>query len=144
MGVAIKGKYNKCVKEIEAGNVSAIESGLQNLSELLSKHFNKKVWILVDEYDAAANFAYMTCKDIEEATEVSNLFRSILQAASKGNPYLEKGVLTGEQYIVKCGMLSGLNNLSKHNITCRQNSKYYGINNEEMEILLKAYSIGEK
>jgi hypothetical protein len=44
--------------------------------------------------------------------------------------------MTGVQYIVKSGMLSGLNNLSKYNVTSTKYSKYYGIDQKEMNLLL--------
>ena len=142
--LTIKDEYIKNLEEIRSGNIYAIKFGLKNLSELLSIHFDEKVWILIDEYDAAANNAYMKFEDIKEAQKVADLFKTILEPALKGNPYLEKGVLTGVQYILKSGILSGLNNISKHNITSEKYAKYYGINNEEMNDLLRAFSIGEE
>ena len=135
-----KNKINKYIFE-EASEVE-IQNGLKNLSALLHKHFDKKVWILIDEYDAATNKAYLEFND-KDSKEVSELFRSIYEPALKGNPSLEKGVITGVQYIVKSGMLSGLNNLSKYNVTSTKYSKYYGIDQEEMNILLEHFSISE-
>ena len=51
--------------------------------------------------------------------------------------------MTGVQYIVKSGMLSGLNNLSKYNVTSTKYSKYYGINQEEMDLLSENFGIDE-
>ena len=86
----------------------------------------------------------MEFKDVEEAKEVSKLFKDIFESALKGNPYLEKGVMTGVLNLLQSGMLSGLNNVSKHNFTSQMYAKHYGINNEEMNHLLRAFSIGEK
>ena len=79
----------------------------------------------------------------EDANQASDLFRGIFESALKGNEHLEKGVMTGVQYIVKSGMLSGLNNLSKYNVTSTKYSKYYGINQEEMDLLLEHFGIDE-
>lgn len=117
-----------------------IQDGLRFLSFLLHTYHNKKVWILIDEYDAAANRAYLEF-DEKEANQTAELFRSVYEPALKGNEYLEKGVMTGVQYIVKSGMLSGLNHLEKYNITNAEYSKYYGINQEEMDILAKHFDI---
>ena len=35
--------------------------------------------------------------------------------------------MTGVQNIIKSGMLAGLNNVSKYNLTSTKYSKYYGI-----------------
>ena len=116
-------------------------TSILNLSELLHAHHEKKVWILIDEYDAAANKAYREFDDFKESQKVADLFRDIFEPALKNNPYMEKGLLTGVQYIVKSGMLSGLNNIEKYNITDPKFSQYYGINQEEMTPLFDHFSI---
>lgn len=113
---------------------------IKELSELLHTYHGKKVWILIDEYDAAPNKAYLEFNE-EEVKQVSELFRGIFESALKGNDYLEKGVLTGVQYIVKSGMLSGLNNLSKYNVTSIKYSKYYGIDQYEINALIEHFNI---
>lgn len=131
--------YTSLLNETSNGDFSI---GIKELTGLLHAHHGKKVWILIDEYDAAANKAYLEFNE-EEAKQVSELFRDIFESALKGNEYLEKGVMTGVQYIVKSGMLSGLNNLSKYNVTSTKYSKYYGINQEEMNLLLEHFDIDE-
>jgi hypothetical protein len=60
----------------------------------------------------------------------------LFKASFKGNKHLEKGVLTGVQYIVKSGMLSGLNNVKKHNITSLVYAQHYGVSQEQLDQLL--------
>jgi hypothetical protein len=131
-------KYRELLEEIKKGD---FKNGIKDLSKVLSKHHEEKVWILIDEYDAAANKAYREFNDIDKAQKVADLFRDIFEPAFKNNPYLEKGLITGVQYIVKSGMLSGLNNLKKYNITDSKFSQYYGINEAEMDLLLEHFSI---
>lgn len=57
-GVKIKDQYIKDVGKIKNGEKSEIEFSLLNLSNLISKHFEKKVWILIDEYDSPLNSAF--------------------------------------------------------------------------------------
>ena len=133
----ISQKYEEVFCNIKNG---CFKTSIKELSHLLNIYHNKKVWILIDEYDAATNKAYLDFDEVE-AKSVSELFREIFECVFKGNPYLEKGVLTGVQYIVKSGMLSGLNNLSKHNITSTKYSKYYGIDQDEMNLLTQFFSI---
>jgi hypothetical protein len=137
--ITIGQKYNELFDQIRLGN---FDTAVKELSTLLYAHHGKKVWILIDEYDAAVNKAYLEFND-EEAKQVSELFRGIFESALKGNNNLEKGVLTGVQYIVKSGMLSGLNNLSKYNIINFKYSQYYGINQEEMNDLMQHFEIEE-
>ena len=135
--VTIGESYKTLLEKVKSGNVGI---GLQTLSELLHTHHEQKTWILIDEYDAAANKAYLKFNQ-EEAQQVAELFRSVYEPALKENPYLEKGVMTGVQYIVKSGMLSGLNNLRKYNVTSPTYSKYYGVNEEEMKMLTDHFEI---
>lgn len=137
--ITIGQKYNELFDQIRLGN---FDTAVKELSTLLYAHHGKKVWILIDEYDAAVNKAYLEFND-EEAKQVSELFRGIFESALKGNNNLEKGVLTGVQYIVKSDMLSGLNNLSKYNIINFKYSQYYGINQEEMNDLMQHFKIEE-
>lgn len=120
----------------------SFETIIKDLSTLLHTYHGEKVWILVDEYDASANHAYREFDD-KAAKKVADLFRGIFEPSLKGNDSLKKGILTGVQYIVQSGMLSGLNNLSKYNMTNKKYSQYYGINPQEMELLLKHFSVEE-
>ena len=48
--------------------------------------------------------------------KVLQLFRSLLGAAFKSNPYLEQGFLTGILRIAKASLLSELNNLREYTL----------------------------
>eukprot|EP00569_Conticribra_weissflogii_P019321 CAMPEP_0171447556 /NCGR_PEP_ID=MMETSP0881-20121228/39166_1 /TAXON_ID=67004 /ORGANISM="Thalassiosira weissflogii, Strain CCMP1336" /LENGTH=936 /DNA_ID=CAMNT_0011971969 /DNA_START=135 /DNA_END=2944 /DNA_ORIENTATION=- len=125
----------------EGLNDDQIKSGLQFLSEMLYQHYDKKkVWILIDEYDAMANVAYrkFNTDDLDKTIE---LFTGIYQNALKGNPCLEKGVLTGVQYIARSGMLSGLNNLGKFNFTDAKYAQYYGLDQGEVDLFFGHFQV---
>lgn len=118
-----------------------VKSGLCFLSEMLYKHHNsQKVWILVDEYDAVANVAYRDFSDIEHQKTI-DLFSGIYEQAFKSNPYLEKGVLTGVQYIEKSGMLSGLNNLGKFDFTNAKYAQHYGLDQDEVDLFFSHFQV---
>jgi hypothetical protein len=125
----------------EGLNDNQIKSGLQFLSEMLYQHYDKKkVWILIDEYDAVANVAYrkFNTDDLDKTIE---LFAGIYETALKSNPYLEKGVLTGVQYIAQSGMLSGLNNLGKFNFTDAKYAQHYGLDQSEVDLFLNHFEV---
>jgi len=125
----------------EGLNDDQIKSGLQFLSEMLYQHYDKKkVWILIDEYDAVANVAYrkFNADDLDKTIE---LFTGIYENALKGNPCLEKGVLTGVQYIARSGMLSGLNNLGKFNFTDAKYAQYYGLDQGEVDLFFGHFEV---
>ena len=62
---------------------------------LLSKHFGKPVYILLDEYDTPINSGYLECKEQapEDFEKVLKLFRGLLGSAFKSNPYLKQGLI---------------------------------------------------
>ena len=114
-----------------------LEDSLRFLSKLLYKHFGKPVYILIDEYDAPINNAYRAFKDKPAAfEEVLQLFRRLLGAALKSNPYLAQGLLTGILRIAKASLLSDLNNLSEHTLLDETFVTSYGFRAQEVEELL--------
>ena len=138
--LTIKDRYNRHLQDMRDGK--DLRKCIKDLSRLLHKYHNQRVWILIDEYDAVVNEAYRRFDD-EETQKVVNLFRDILESSLKGNEYLYKGVITGVQYIVKSGMLSGLNNVTKYSIQNYKYSQYYGINQDEMDLLLSHFNIAD-
>ena len=114
-----------------------LEESLQFLSELLYKHFGKPVYILIDEYDTPINEIYRASIDKpKELEKVLQLFRRLLGAALKGNPYLARGLLTGILRIAKASLLSELNNLSEHTLLDETFVTSYGFLEQEVEELL--------
>lgn len=122
-------------------DIPQISRGLEVLSETLHIHHNKKkVWILVDEYDAVANVAYREFSE-KDLRSTIKLFAGIYETALKSNPHLEKGVLTGVQYIAQSGMLSGLNNLGKYDFTNAKYAQHYGLDQEEVDLFFKHFGV---
>ena len=117
-----------------------VHSSLKLLSFLLHKHFNKKAIILIDEYDAPINRAYMDLSD-EEFEKAIRLFREIYSSALKNNEYLAKALITGVMRIAKANLFSGLNNLGEYNVTNTEFAPYYGFTQEEVDMLVEHFSI---
>ena len=126
-----------------------LKVSLSFLSELLYKHFGKPVYILIDEYDAPINHAYREFgettkegkkikkgKKNKEFEKVLQLFRSLLGAALKSNPYLAQGFLTGILRIAKASLLSELNNLREYTLLDQRFITSYGFREQEVEELL--------
>ncbi|MEO1219648.1 MAG: AAA family ATPase, partial [Bacteroidota bacterium] len=78
-----------------------LKSSLRFLSELLHKYFGKEVYILIDEYDAPINEAYVECKDKpEEFSKVVKLFQYLLGATLKSNPFYQTLLVDVLHFIV--------------------------------------------
>lgn len=110
------------------GNQAQLEDSLLFLSECLHHHYNQKVIILIDEYDTPLNAAYN--KDYFE--QAVNFFKCLFGAALKGNPFLEKGVMTGILRLSKNRMLSDINNLSLYSLMEEQYSSHFGFSEEDV------------
>ena len=114
------------------GNEKNFKTSLLDLSKYLNKYYNKKVIILIDEYDApiinAFNNGYYN--------EAINFFQVFYSSALKTNDSLKYGILTGITRIIKEGIFSGLNNLKVDTILDKRYAEYFGIlENEVIEML---------
>ena len=123
------------------------DTGLKNalcfLSELLCKHFGRKVYILIDEYDTPINSAYITFGDqLDEFKKITELFGGIFGSALKDNDALERGMITGILQIAKANLFSDLNNVREYTLLDKKFSKFYGFTQEDVdELLLKIPSL---
>ncbi len=80
---------------------------IHKMSDFLSRYYEKKVIILLDEYDTPMQEAYVN----GYWDELSSFLRSLLNAAFKTNPYLERAIMTGITRVSKESIFSDLNNL---------------------------------
>ncbi|WP_250311567.1 AAA family ATPase [Rickettsia endosymbiont of Oedothorax gibbosus] len=114
-----------------------IKNSLKFLSDLLFKHFNQKVYILIDEYDTPINSAYMKFgSKAEEFEEVLSLFHAIFGNSLKTNDSLQKGVITGILRVAKANLFSDLNNLTECSLLDERFSSSYGFTQAEVDELL--------
>ncbi|MDN3030787.1 MAG: AAA family ATPase [Candidatus Tisiphia sp.] len=117
-------------------NKVELENSLKFLSDLLYKHFNQKVYILIDEYDTPINSSYMEFGHKEEFNQVLKLFRAIFGNSLKTNDSLQKGVITGILRVAKANLFSDLNNLTECSLLDERFSSSYGFTQVEVDELL--------
>lgn len=116
-------------------DVLPILRAIAYLSELVSKYYKKNPIILIDEYDTPMTSAYSEgCYN-----ELRQFFTALYGSALKGNPYLDKALLTGIQRIAKENIFSGLNNLVICTVNDKAYRQYFGFSTEEARCLLEAY-----
>jgi hypothetical protein len=109
--------------------------GLQTLSELLAKHFEKKTIVLIDEYDVPLDKAFQGGYYDEMVSLIRNLFGNVL----KTNDYLQFAVLTGCLRVSKESIFTGLNNLNVMSITDEYYTDAFGFTEQEVQRLLEYY-----
>ncbi|WP_425360556.1 MULTISPECIES: AAA family ATPase [unclassified Candidatus Tisiphia] len=117
-------------------NKVELENSLKFLSDLLYKHFNQKVYILIDEYDTPINSSYMEFGHKEEFKQVLKLFRAIFGNSLKTNDSLQKGIITGILRVAKANLFSDLNNLTECSLLDERFSSSYGFTQAEVDELL--------
>ncbi|MGN0484782.1 MAG: AAA family ATPase [Lachnospiraceae bacterium] len=115
---------------------ATIENSLRDMSELLEKHYDEKVIILIDEYDVPL------AKANEQGyyDEMVLLIRNLFSNALKTNDSLKFAVLTGCLRVAKESIFTGLNNFNVFSITDVNFDEYFGFTDEEVKELLHVYN----
>ncbi len=136
---------------LETASETKFEESLINLAIYLTKHFNKKVIILVDEYDAPIISAFsntnspIKSNDKENKTyyeKIINFMQSFLGETFKGNEdSLKKGLLTGVMRVGKESIFSEWNNFEVYGITMPYFSDKFGFTKSEIEKLLTYFNL---
>ena len=113
------------------------DNALLNLTKYLYNYYQKKVVLLIDEYDSPL----ITANQFGYYKEAINFFRDFLSSALKTNSNLKMGVLTGIVQVAKEGIFSGLNNVKTYNILGDKFETFFGLSEEEVEEALKYFEM---
>ena len=108
---------------------------LKNLSELLEKHYETKVILLIDEYDVPLAKAF----ENGYYDKMVFLIRNLLEQMLKTNDSLKFAVMTGCMRISKESIFTGLNNLKVLSITDERFDEYFGFTDEDVKEMLRYY-----
>lgn len=110
---------------------------LREITELLCKHYERKVIVLIDEYDvplAKANERGYYDKMID-------LIRNLFGTALKTNDNLYFAVLSGCLRVAKESIFTGLNNFNVFSITDVEFDEYFGFTDLEVKEMLQYYDL---
>ena len=126
-------------KDIAYKKVDLYDLGgtLKFLTRILYEKYNKKVVVLIDEYDAPLVSAYHN-KYYEKAKD---FFKTFYSSVLKDNVYLQMGVMTGIIRVIKAGIFSDLNNLNTYTILSDFYPNCYGLTEEEVKKALIDYNL---
>ena len=113
------------------------EASLKTLSQLLTRHYDQRAILLIDEYDVPLDKAFQG----GYYDEMVNLIRNLLGNALKTNDSLYFAVLTGCLRISKESIFTGLNNLKVHTISDVRYDEYFGFTNADVDEILKFYGL---
>ena len=129
--------FNKLLDDKK--NIETIRSSLAVMSELLERYHKTKVIVLIDEYDVPLDKA----QQHGYYNEMITLMRAFLGSALKTNSSLEFAVLTGCMRISKESIFTGLNNFEMSGISDTLYSSYFGMTDQEIDLMLKYYGLAK-
>lgn len=113
---------------------------LYQLSDFLSRHYGKKVIILMDEYDTPMQESYVN----GYWEQLVSFTRSFFNSTFKSNPWLERGIMTGITRVSKESIFSDLNNLKVVTGTSDEYADCFGFTEEEVFAAMDEYGFTEK
>ena len=154
--------YNSIINK--KADIIDLSNALKKLSQYVHSYFDKKVMILVDEYDVPIQAAYVS----NYYNEAIEFMRNFLSGAFKDNSSLQKGMITGilnrinetltpsvvgvsdshkrQAFgsLLRESIFSGLNNLKVEGILSHKFNDKFGFTESEIEKLALQYDIKEK
>ncbi len=117
-----------------------LKDSLLTLSQLLKKHYQQDVIILIDEYDVPLDKAYQS----GYYDDMVDLIRSLFGNALKTNDSLYFAVLTGCLRISRESIFTGLNNFNVYTVKNVQYHEAFGFTDAEVRQMLEYYGFMEK
>ena len=117
-----------------------VQCALKDLSGYLYRYYEKKVIILLDEFDTPMQEAYIH----GYWDEFTAFIRSLFNAAFKTNPYLNRAMMTGITRVSKESIFSDLNNLKVVTTTSEEYATCFGFTQEEVFAALEEFQLADQ
>ena len=117
-----------------------IYRSVKDLAAILYRKFEKKVIILLDEYDTPMQEAYVN----GFWDDMVGFIRSFFNSTLKTNPYLDRAIMTGITRVSKESIFSDLNNLNVITTTNDEYNTSFGFTENEVFAALDEAGLSEK
>jgi hypothetical protein len=139
--------FKRYVNKDYSGNfyLFTLKESLTFLSKLLFMHYGKKVYVLVDDYDAPVKFLFLDnigklYKDNAVINQIASLISGTVCATVRNNEYIEKVILTGtfDPTVIEYDM--GCSSIMTYSISDQYFSKSFGFSDEEINKLVTRLS----
>ena len=148
-----KAKFNLLCDEIylkkaDKQAISYVTSAIKSLSLMLYKHFNKQVYILIDEYDvplAKAQDNNYHKEMVELMSSFLDFLKDTQKDPEKDTSIISKVILTGCLKVAKNSIFTGVNNLKVNTVTSENENLtgIIGFTKEETLKTLQDYEMGD-
>ena len=119
---------------------AALESSLINLMKMLTIEHERKVVLLIDEYDNAVNEA----ESDELRKRILGFMSNFLSSALKDSSSLDFAVVTGVMQIAKASIFSGVNNLYVNSVFDSGFDEFWGFTEDEVRALCADFGDASK
>ncbi len=129
-----KAKFRKLLDE-EFEKNSVLYGSIRLMTEVLGKHYDSKVLVLIDEYDVPLDKAHQA----GYYPQMIQLIRSLFSQALKTNVNLYFAVITGCLQIAKESIFTGLNNFKVRSVSNTDYAEYFGFTDMEVKEMLRYY-----
>ena len=113
---------------------------LNRLCLYLNRYYQKKVILLLDEYDTPMQEAYVQ----GYWKEFTAFVRSLFNASFKTNSCLERAIMTGITRVSKESVFSDLNNLNVVTTTSREYADAFGFTEKEVFAALDQFDLSKR
>ncbi|MFO7734682.1 MAG: AAA family ATPase, partial [bacterium] len=124
--------YDKIIKK--SSSLAELSYSLNFLMKALSRHYNRRIILLIDEYDSPIHASFVN----GFYDDMINFMRNFLSAGLKDtSEYLEKSIITGIMRVARESIFSGLNNLGVYTILRDEFSEFFGFTENEVKRILK-------
>ena len=117
-----------------------LPDSINRLCYYMSKCYEDKVIIFLDEYDTPLQEAYVN----GYWNEMSGLIRNLFNNTFKTNKYLSRAILTGITRVSKESMFSDLNNLELCTMSSEKYQEYFGFIEDEVFESMNEYGYTNK
>ena len=121
----------------ETATEDKYQKSIYLLSNFMYRYYNKKVIILIDEYDVPVQQGYL--KHFYE--DIVSFMREVFSSALKGNNNIEFAIMTGVLRVSKESLFSDLNNVKIYSIMDEKYNECFGFNTHETKELLSYYGL---
>jgi hypothetical protein len=136
-------EYHKTALRNFAENTSdpiLLLGSLEAIADALTSHNNSPVIVLIDEYDAPFNHKEQDPFRDQLLTKMSAFFGSVF----KGKSNIMLIVATGCLRIANESIFTGANNPQVYDLDSKLFSRFYGLTEDELTIILKEQGLKEK
>ena len=117
-----------------------LKNSVKDLSEYLSRYYDKPVMLFLDEYDVPLQSAYVNGYYEQGVT----FFKTFYGTTFKDNQYLQKTVLTGVSRVAKESIFSGANNFKVFTVLDDEFSDDFGITEKEMDKITEDFEVQDE